>query len=541
MPKSSVISPRGRIDTCVVAFMRVAVSLSTGAILVSIVHYIAGDSGWMFSLVAMLFAGCASFFEIWYGGMAARREERTMRRRLLQAVFVSSSSRDDEFSEFSSGNLVALHTDNVERVAEYRQAYFGSAMAAMLIPFIVLFYFSISIDLLLGITIILLCFLIPIFLFLFMKFFRKTSAHSRRERAALADRYLDAIRNLETIRLFGAGARIEVQLREQRERNRGAVMRLLAGNQLVIVVVDGLFSLVLICCTAALTIARFRAGAIDLPDALTTMFLTVLLIEPLTQVAGFFYVGMGGLASQKAIAAYLASRGSIASHGGLPSGSREGSIVVDSLSFDYGRGAVFTNVGLTVRQGTKAAIIGRSGAGKTTLLEVINGTLPVQTGSVRIAGRSIEGLSPVQTRSLTAKVSQRTWLFTGSIADNLRVAKPEATDDEMWQALRRAYVADEFAAIGLHADIGEQGGLISGGQAQRISLARAFLSGRKILLLDEPTSQVDIESEARIIEAIESLGSEWTLLVVTHRRAILRVVDEIWRLSDGVLERGDRP
>ena len=89
--------------------------------------------------------------------------------------------------------------------------------------------------------------------------------------------------------------------------------------------------------------------------------------------------------------------------------------------------------------------------------------------------------------------------------------------------------------------IGEQGGLISGGQAQRISLARAFLSGRKILLLDEPTSQVDIESEARIIEAIESLGSEWTLLVVTHRRAILRVVDEIWRLSDGVLERGDRP
>ena len=84
----------------------------------SIVHYIAGDSGWMFSLVAMLFAGCASFFEIWYGGMAARREERTMRRRLLQAVFASSSSRDDEFSEFSSGNLVALHTDNVERVAE---------------------------------------------------------------------------------------------------------------------------------------------------------------------------------------------------------------------------------------------------------------------------------------------------------------------------------------------------------------------------------------------------------------------------------------
>ena len=117
------------------------------------------------------------------------------------------------------------------------------------------------------------------------------------------------------------------------------------------------------------------------------------------------------------------------------------------------------------------------------------------------------------------------------------MARPEATDEELWQALRMAHVADEVARMprGLDSDVGERGQLISGGQAQRISLARAFLSGRRILLLDEPTSQVDIASEAEIINALADLGPEWTVLVVTHRPSLLRIVDEAHELVDGTL------
>ena len=148
-------------------------------------------------------------------------------------------------------------------------------------------------------------------------------------------------------------------------------------------------------------------------------------------------------------------------------------------------------------------------------------------------------LSIDQAHALSASVAQSTWLFTGSIADNLRLARPHASEEEMWQALKQAQVADEIERMpeGLHTQIGEQGGLISGGQAQRISIARALLSGRTILLLDEPTSQVDIESEKKIIRAISELGREWTIVLVTHRKALLALADLVYEMRQGELHR----
>ena len=134
-------------------------------------------------------------------------------------------------------------------------------------------------------------------------------------------------------------------------------------------------------------------------------------------------------------------------------------------------------------------------------------------------------------------MNQRTWLFAGTVADNLAIANPNATREQMWDALRRAGVADEVEAMpkGLDSDAGEQGRLMSGGQAQRISLARAFLSGRNILLLDEPTSHVDVDSERRIIDAISQISDNTTVVMVTHRRRLLRLAHDVQRVSAGTL------
>ncbi|MDO4888064.1 MAG: ATP-binding cassette domain-containing protein [Actinomycetaceae bacterium] len=559
-----VVSRRGRADIVLVACLRVATALLTGVALVAIARLLAGIAepsagsravqaqewtSWVPAALAALLAGVAAAAEIVYGGAAARREERSIRRRLLRAAYDTRSLSEAEGAD--AARLVTLHTDNCERVTEYRQVYFGSTVAAIAIPFLTLAYVAIAIDPTLGLTIMVLCPLIPLLLAVFAKFFRKTSANSRRQRMALAGKYLDAIRNLVIIRVFGAGPRIERQLRDSGEHNRGALMRLLAGNQVVIIIMDGLFSLVLVCCTAALVIARFHAGAIDLSQALAVSLLTVLLLEPLGQVAGFFYIGMAGRASERAIGAYLSKHGG----GGVPGSSAPGQmqamppgaaqaapeeaglggICARGVRFDYGRGPVLRGVDLDVPEGTKVAIVGESGGGKSTLLDLMRGSLALQDGEITIGGRQLRGMSPSQIRQLAAPVSQRTWLLTGSIADNLRLAKAEATDEEMWRALRQAQVADDVEAIGLHTDIGEQGARISGGQAQRIALARALLSGRKILLLDEPTSHVDIESEARITRAIGELGRRWTLLIVTHRRAIAESADAVVQMRDGVL------
>ena len=569
--KTPVISPAGVRASRIVAVLRMASAVFAGAALVGVAGIADGRESFAGPLACACAAGLAAFAEILFGGHAARAEERRIRRSLLSRLFASRSRED------SGAHAVQLLTDNVERATEYRQIYLGSTLAALLIPFVVLAYIAVSFDPVLGLTVMALCPLIPVLLAVFMRFFRKTSAKSRKERAVLAGKYLDAIRNLVTIRLLGAGPRIERQLKDQGERNRGAIMKLLAGNQLVIIVVDGLFSLILICATCTLAVVRFNAGAMTASQVLATVLLTALLIEPLAQVAGFFYIGMGGIASQRAIRAYIdnhsdpsaegaaaksgaagdaganvdaatqaeaGASGDLGAEGDADEGGGPGAVggvgcpvVVRNVSFDYGRGEVLHGVDLAVASGSKIAVVGRSGGGKSTLMGLMGGMLRPAGGSVLIDGKNLAFASAEEAAALTARVAQTTWLFTGTIADNLRLAKEDATPEEMWNALRGAQIADEIERMpeGIDTDVGEQGAFLSGGQAQRISIARALLSGRRILLLDEPTSQVDIESEARIVDALRSLGRDLTVVLVTHRSALLDVADKVYEMKDGML------
>ena len=569
--KTPVISPAGVRASRIVAVLRMASAVFAGAALVGVAGIADGRESFAGPLACACAAGLAAFAEILFGGHAARAEERRIRRSLLSRLFASRSRED------SGAHAVQLLTDNVERATEYRQIYLGSTLAALLIPFVVLAYIAVSFDPVLGLTVMALCPLIPVLLAVFMRFFRKTSAKSRKERAVLAGKYLDAIRNLVTIRLLGAGPRIERQLKDQGERNRGAIMKLLAGNQLVIIVVDGLFSLILICATCTLAVVRFNAGAMTASQVLATVLLTALLIEPLAQVAGFFYIGMGGIASQRAIRAYIDNHSDPSAEGAAAKSGAAGDagadvdaatqaeagasgdlgaegdadesggpgavggvgcpVVVRNVSFDYGRGEVLHGVDLAVASGSKIAVVGRSGGGKSTLMGLMGGMLRPARGSVLIDGKNLAFASAEEAAALTARVAQTTWLFTGTIADNLRLAKEDATPEEMWNALRGAQIADEIERMpeGIDTDVGEQGAFLSGGQAQRISIARALLSGRRILLLDEPTSQVDIESEARIVDALRSLGRDLTVVLVTHRSALLDVADKVYEMKDGML------
>lgn len=575
--ESHVVSVSGQRATKMVACLRLASAAAIAVVLMALGtvygKWAAGNpvpvSSWMAVLPGIVAASFFAGLEISYGGAQARAEEKRIRAALLETVFAAQSLPRDNEAGFGSGRLIQLMTDNTERLTEYRQVYYGSTLATMLIPVGVLLAVAVFIDPVVGLVTLALVPFIPLLIWVFMRFFRRTSAESRRQRARLAGLYLDAIRNLVPIRMPGAGERIEAQLRDQGEANCGAIMNLLAGNQLVIVVVDGLFSLILICATTALAITRMTSGHIDVGGAVAVVFCTILLLEPLGQVAGFFYIGMGGMASEKAIGSYLSKTGAartaqlaraaramdaastpqatqatqavrVAPGSAVPEPQTGGiAIEIADLRFDYGRGEVLHGGNLLVPQGHKVAIVGRSGTGKSTLLSLLRGSLPIQTGRIALGGSSIADLSSEAIRALSASVSQKTWLFTGNIADNLRIARPHATDEELWYAVRRAYLADDIARmpLGLQTDVAEQGAALSGGQAQRLSLARALLSGRRVLLLDEPTSQVDVASEAEIVRAIAGVDSSYTLLVATHRRSLLSVMDSVYEMRDGSLTR----
>ena len=542
----------------------------------------AGSGAWRpLLLQAVLAAAVAGACQIGVEALSrtsAAREEGRLRSRLLAHLFDLGPARA---ADLRSGSTVSLLTDGVERVALYRQTFLAPTAASFASPALVLALLAVVIDPLPCLVLLMAVVLVPGFIIALHLKVRRSSSGSRRARTRLAGAYLDAIQGLTTLTLARAAARTAADLRRAGEDNRRAVMGLLAGNQLVILVTDCLFSLFFIAATAGMALVRLRAGAIDVGDALALVLTSFVLLEPLDRVGAFFYVGMGGLANQRAMRRVLGARrtaGAAPDDGApaAPPGGRDDAAPALSLRRvtaswagdgagadgargrgDRGRAAgrddragrdgdggrdgagdvVLSDVDLTVARGEHVALIGPSGAGKSTLLALASGDLLPAAGTVRVDGIASTAATQDEVRAAGALVAQSTWLFAGTIADNLRLADPTATPERMWRALERANLAQEVRLMpaGLDTVVGENGLGLSGGQAQRVSLARAFLADRPLLLLDEPTSQVDLAGEAQIIEAIDRLAAGRTVLTVSHRAGALTGADRVIRVADGAL------
>ena len=469
---------------------------------------------------------------------SAITEEAHLRRLTLAHLLGLGPARA---ADVRSGATASLLTDGAERVALYRQTFLAPTLAAAAAPLLVLIELAVVVDVVPALVLAAAVIMVPAFIIWCHSRLRASSSDSRRARMRLAAEYLDAIQGLRTLTLARAAERTSARLRLEGESNRRAVMGLLAGNQLVILLTDGLFSLFLITAAAGLALLRLSTGVIDVGDALAIVLTSYVLLEPLAHVGAFFYVGMGGMANQRAIRRLLSRPlpHSTTSPGARtsPAATAQSSIVLDDVEATWGADPVLEGVDLSVRRGESLAIVGPSGAGKSTLMAVLAGNLLPSSGSVRVEGTELSAVTQDEVRSASALVAQTTWLFTGTIADNLRLAQPYATPSQMWQALEVARLDKEVALMpeGLETQVGEAGLGLSGGQAQRLSLARAFLADRPVLLLDEPTSQVDLASEAAIVKSIEQLARGRTVVTISHRAGALTAVDRTVRVEAGAV------
>ncbi len=226
----------------------------------------------------------------------------------------------------------------------------------------------------------------------------------------------------------------------------------------------------------------------------------------------------------------------------VPAASRDGAIEFDRVTFSYGAGTgVLDGLSFRVPAGRTFALVGSSGCGKSTVLRLLCGLYKPQDGEIRIFGQPISNADLASLRSRVSLVTQDTHLFPVSIADNIAMAKPGATRDEIKAAAQLAGAHGFISTLpnGYDTPAGEFGNRLSGGERQRIGLARAFLKDAPILLLDEPTASLDTESEAHVLDAIRRLSAGRTTFVVSHRLSALRDADEILVLADGrVCERG---
>ncbi len=219
----------------------------------------------------------------------------------------------------------------------------------------------------------------------------------------------------------------------------------------------------------------------------------------------------------------------------------EGHVRFDDVSFSYGDQPTLHNVHLEARPGQTIALVGSTGAGKSTVLSILTRFYERDSGSVTIDGIDIAGLSKNSLRDRLGYVTQEPFLFNGTVRENLALAKRAATDAEMWIALEAAHASAFVRALpqGLDTNVGERGVKLSGGEKQRLSIARALLKNAPILLLDEATASVDSETERQIQDALDRLMENRTAFVIAHRLSTIRNADKIYVLEKGrVIEEG---
>lgn len=266
------------------------------------------------------------------------------------------------------------------------------------------------------------------------------------------------------------------------------------------------------------------------------IFLLGFFFEPIARLHGVNQTIVTGLASAERVFQILDQEGEESLDAGVRLENVRGDIEFQGVSFGYQEGKpVLHEVSLRALPRQTVAIVGATGSGKSTLFHLLACFYEPHGGLVKLDGRSVADYSRASLRAALAYVTQDTFLFAGTIRDNLRLGCPNADDEALWAALRHASAADfvQRHPDGLDAEVGERGVMLSGGERQRLAMARAFLKNAPVLLLDEATSAVDTQSEAAIQAALEKLRADRTCLVIAHRLSTVVSADVIYVMRQG--------
>lgn len=207
----------------------------------------------------------------------------------------------------------------------------------------------------------------------------------------------------------------------------------------------------------------------------------------------------------------------------------------ENVTFAYGQETILDNFSVTIPENQIIGINGRSGSGKSTLLKLFMRFWQVQQGNVKVSGRDVDAINTTNLRDMESFVTQETHLFHDSIRNNLRIAKLDATDEEIIAACKKASVHDFIMSLpkGYDTEVGELGDTLSGGERQRLGLARAFLHDAPFMLLDEPTSNLDSLNEAVILKSLHEECADKTVVLVSHRKSTMGIADTVYCVEHG--------
>ncbi len=442
-----------------------------------------------------------------------------------------------------TGEISNTITNGVEKLDAYFSQFLPQLFLSALIPIIILF-FIFPIDFLTGIVFIVTAPLIPIFMILIGSIAESLNKKQWKLLSRMSAYFLDVIQGLTTLKIFGRSKDQIDKISKISNAYRTSTMKVLRVAFLSALVLE-LLSTISIAIVAVEIGLRLMNGNLEFQPALFILILAPEFYLPIRQLGTRYHAGMEGMAAAKSIFRILETplpENKIMETGAL--NFLKDTIKFSDVYYSYNNGErkALQGLSFSIEPGKVTALIGESGSGKTTVINLLLRFFEQEHGKITINNKNINKIDIDKWREQIAWVSQNPYLFHKTIRENILLAKPDANEDDLIQAAQSANIYDFIKSLpqGFETLVGERGTLISGGEAQRIALARAFLKNAPLLIMDEPTANLDPQTEAEMISSLKELIVGRTVLIIAHRLNTIKEADKIIVFSNGkIVEQGN--
>ena len=457
-----------------------------------------------------------------------------VKKRLRQMIFEKLMRLGSGYKEkLQTAEAVQITTEGVEQLEIYFAKYIPQFFYSLLAP-LTLFLIVGRMSLKVAVVLLICVPLIPVSIVAVQKFAKKMLSKYWGTYTELGDSFLESIQALTTLKIYQADERYAKKMDDEAEKFRKITMKVLIMQLNSVSIMDmiayGGAALGII-----LTVLEWQAAGINLAQSIFIIMVSAEFFLPLRLLGSFFHIAMNGNAAADKIFKLLDCEEIQDTEN---ANWNMGDIVCENVSYTYPdkEDAVLRNVSFNIPQNELTAIVGESGCGKSTFVSLLMKERRDYTGKITIGGNELNEISGDMLRRHITRISHDAYIFYGTLYDNLKMGNPAADRKQMEEALRLVDMYDTVSEKGSRdMAIEEKGANMSGGQKQRIAMARAILHDSDVYVFDEATSNVDVESENKIMEVVDKLSKTKTVIVIYHRLANVKNADNIIVLKDGII------
>ena len=467
------------------------------------------------------------------GYLSSEAVKKTLREMIYKKLLKLGTSYKEKVQ---TSEIVQVAVEGVDQLETYFGQYLPQFFYAMLAPltlFVVLSFVNFP-----SAIVLLICVpLIPVAIAAVQTWAKKLLAKYWGQYTALGDTFLENLQGLTTLKIYQADDFKNKEMNEESEKFRKITMKVLTMQLNSITIMD-LIAYGGAALGVILSTTQFAAGKVDLAGCLLIILLSADFFIPMRLLGSFFHIAMNGMAASDKIFRLLDLPEEDAKTEEVPS---DCTIRCEKVHFSYEKDReVLHSVSMTFPMGSFTSIVGESGCGKSTISGIFMGRNKGYTGSVTVGGKELREITEGSLMKHFTYISHQSYLFKGTVRDNLLMGNPEADDKQLWQVLERVNLADFMRSEkGLATLLLEKASNLSGGQCQRLALARALLHDSPVYIFDEATSNIDVESENDIMAEIHRLAKSKTVILISHRLANVTASDNIFVMDKGnVVESG---